>query len=147
MFVDKISLLRHLFDQSRSKAIRMAEQAFRDLAKVRKKLYQNMKLLKRIEKQVTSRAERNRRESEVESNRLERISEVLREDMDDWKRSLEQANTAMEGLRSANEVFADITVPGLIDSCKELQACSEANIAMFHSRRAAATPHSVEGDY
>lgn len=117
------------FKSNSSRASQMADRAFVKMTESRRQLRRDLKELQRIEKKTSALLER-----------LSMVSETLKEDVEECERRLSYSEKALEALRSEHEVDAEVTIPILTKRLREMEARSEAEIAVSNHRRAGATP-------
>jgi len=123
-----------------SKAVEMAERALRRLEESRGRLACQERSLLTLEREVVKLLGSASRLLE----RVKVISQTTADDIRDTQRDVDRAEKAMEALRAAHQVDAEVTIPGLLSGMEELKAQAEANIALSNHRRASLAPGNVE---
>ena len=118
---------------SPSKSIQQANRASSRLEEARWKLQKDVRELTKIQRQVSALL-----------SRVTVISETLAEDVEECDKRIAYAERALEAMRSELQVETEVTIPTLQKRLKEMEAESEANIAVSHYRRAGATPRPAE---
>lgn len=121
--------MKWLFTREKTTALRMAEVSFARLSAIRKQLRKDLKELKRVEKNA-----------KVLLERLRFIAETTADDIEDCEKRIAFSEKALEALRSEHEVDAEAVIPLLMKRLKQVEAKSEAEIAISNHRRAGATP-------
>jgi hypothetical protein len=137
-----MNVLNKLFKKSPSHAIEKTERALCKLEDAIRALKRSERKLLRLEASVS-------RQLEHVTSLVERakvIAEETAEDVRDGRLAIGQAERAMEALRAANEVAEKVEIPRLVAQLKEVEANSEANIALSHHRRAMASPSRSDGE-
>lgn len=123
------------FGPRKSAAVKMAERAFDRLETVQKQLRKDLKEIRSLEARM----------SKMQRSVL-LISETTAEDIEDAQKKLRYAEKAMEALRSEHEIDAEAVIPLMSKRLKEMEASSEASIAVANQRRAGATPVRFDGE-
>lgn len=121
------------FSPSPSKAVQQAHRASSRLEEARWKLQKDMRELSKIQGKVTALL-----------SRVSMIAETLTEDVEECDRRIAYAERALDAMRSELMVETEVTIPTLQKRLKEMEAESEANIAVSHFKRASATPRPME---
>jgi DNA-binding Lrp family transcriptional regulator len=120
------------FAREKSKAQQMAELSCRRLFDVRREFRRKLRELKRVQRKA---------ESQLERALL--IAETTAEDIEDCEKRIAHAEKAMEALRSEHGVDSEV-INLLVKRLKQVEALSDAEIAIANHRRAGATTSSVD---
>jgi len=139
----KMSVFRRFFrtrTSRTSKAMQLAEQAAVRLEEKHRRLVRQERVLLSLEEEIL----RLVGSASKLIERVKVISQTTADDIRDTQRDLERAEHAMEALRTAHQVDAEVTIPTLQARWEELKAKHEANIALSNHRRATLAPGNME---